>query len=115
MKVLNYLNAFVPEAKITNYLLSFTHPDGSSKARFFTQFGFSATNWQAFAAALVRHAADHNVVEVEDTPFGTKYVVEGPLTAPDGRMPVIRSVWFVPTGATIPHLATAYPVKGRRR
>jgi hypothetical protein len=65
-----------------------------------------------FAAALRRHAAEHAVVETEDTPFGTSYVVEGALAAPDGRMPRVRVIWFVERGETIPRLVTAYPAKG---
>ena len=31
----------------------------------------------------------------EPSPFGTRYVVEGIMTAPDGRSPLIRTVWFI--------------------
>ena len=74
MKLPGLENAVVPQAKITNYLLSFTHPDGCSKARFFTQFGFSAQAWEVMAQALLRHAADHEVAKTEDSPFGMRYV-----------------------------------------
>lgn len=41
MKLPNLGNASVPEAKITRYLLSMTHPYGRHKANFFQRFGFS--------------------------------------------------------------------------
>jgi hypothetical protein len=110
----NYEHAVVPERKITHYLLSFTHRDGRSKAAFFMRFGFTADDWQGLAEALRRHAADHDVAEHEDTPFGTSYVVEGPLRAPDGHSLQLRVIWFIETGETIPHLVTAYPLKGAR-
>jgi hypothetical protein len=112
MKLPNHEQAIVPQRKITDYLLSSTHRDGRSKAAFFSRFGFSVEGWDVLAAALRRHAAEHPVVETEHTPFGTRYVVEGGLTAPDGRTPRVRVVWFIERGETIPRLVTAYPAKG---
>ncbi|MFQ5612045.1 MAG: DUF6883 domain-containing protein [Anaerolineae bacterium] len=43
-------------------------------------------------------------------PFGTRYVVEGPMPAPDGRTPLVRSVWFIETRGQIPQFVTAYPL-----
>jgi len=114
VKLPKYQQAVVPERKITAYLLSLTHRDGRSKAAFFMRFGFTINNWETLAEALIRHAADYAVAEIEDTSFGTSYVIEGPLLAPDGRSPRVRVVWFIATEERIPHLATAYPLKGTR-
>lgn len=114
MKLPEHEHAVVSERKITAYLLSLTHRDGRSKAAFFIRFGFTTDDWEALAHALLRHAADHSVAETEETPFGTNYVIEGPLLAPDGRSPQVRVVWCIATGEHIPHLATAYPLKGAR-
>jgi hypothetical protein len=115
MKLPHYENAVVPHAKITGYLLSFTHRDGRSKAKFFTRFGFSADSWEELATALLRHAADPEVTRIEYSPFGTRYVVEGILPVPDGRAPAICSVWFIETGEQIPRFVTAYPLRRRAR
>jgi hypothetical protein len=112
MKLPNHEHAIVSQQKIINYLLSSTHRDGRSKAAFFSRFGFSLNACDVFAAALRRHAAEYDVVEIADTPFGTSYTVEGALAAPDGRAPRVRVVWFVERGATIPRLVTAFPAKG---
>jgi hypothetical protein len=112
MHIPNHERAGVSEQKITGYLLSVTHRDGRSKAAFFMRFGFTADTWEILANALRRHAADHEVIEVEDTPFGTSYAVEGPLSAPDGRSPRVRTVWFIEAGQDLPRLVTAYPLKG---
>ena len=114
MKLPNGAQAVVPERKITDYLLSLTHRDGRSKAAFFLRFGFTLSRWEALADALRRHAVDNDVVEREDTPFGTSYAVEGPLLAPDSRSPHVRVVWFIETSEHIPRLVTAYPLKGAR-
>lgn len=56
------------------------------------------------------HAAAHEVSTTEPSPFGLRFVVEGPIQAPDGRTPLIRVVWFVQMGQQVPRLATAYPL-----
>jgi hypothetical protein len=109
MKLPEYAAVIVPEQKIVAYLLSFSHPDGRGKAIFFSRFGFDAIKWQVLADALRWHAATYEVAAVEQTPFGTRYVVEGALMSPDGRSPLIRSVWFIAVGETVPRLVTAYP------
>jgi len=110
MKLPDIPNAIVPEAKITEYLLSLTHRDGRSKARFFTRFGFSADDWKALANALIRHAEEHEVAKIEATQFGVRYVIEGSLNALDSRTPSVRVVWFISTDETEPYLVTAYPL-----
>lgn len=112
MKPPNVEAAVVSDDKITGYLLSPTHRDGRHKAAFFLGFGFTADAGQTLTAALLKHAADHEVAKVESTPFGTRYVVEGTIETPCGRMPSIRSVWFVEAGQDIPRFVTAYPLEG---
>lgn len=73
-------------------------------------------SWPAgheLAEALLRHAAENPVVEIVETAFGVRYVVEGILHAPDGRTPEVRAVWFMDLGADAPKLVTAYPIKRR--
>lgn len=59
------------------------------------------------------HAAEHDVARAESSPFGTRYVVEGIMNAPDGRAPLIRSIWFIERAETIPRFVSAYPLKRR--
>jgi hypothetical protein len=112
VKLPNHEQSLVPEQKIAGYLLSATHEDGRHKAQFFGSVGFSQDHWEVLAAALRNHAAENEVAKTEQSPFGTRYVIEGPLAAPDGRSPKVRSVWFVDTGAQMPRLVTAYPLQG---
>jgi len=91
MKLPNNQSATVPERKVTHYLLNPAHPVGGSKASFFLSFGFTVTDWKLLADALVAHARENDVVESEQTPYGTRHVVDGPLTAPDGRRLNIRA------------------------
>lgn len=108
----NVRRALVPEAKVVDYLLSRTHAFGRTKAAFFESFGFSSAAWQALSQALLDHAARGDIVKTEETPFGRKFVIEGPLGTPDGRDPTVRAVWFIETGGSQPRFVTAYPVAG---
>jgi hypothetical protein len=61
---------------------------------------------------LLNHARQHDIVKEEPSPFGIRYLVEGPMLAPDGRSPNVRAVWFIDTGHDQPRFVTAWPLKG---
>lgn len=111
MKLPNLEHAIVRPEKLTQYLLSQTHPVGRHKAKFFEGFGFSPQSWGQLEAALRRHALQHEVTQVNMTPFGSSYEIEGPLETPDGRAPHVRTVWFVETGQVVPYFVTAHPLE----
>ena len=113
MALPNATQATVEREKVLGYLLNPEHRIGASKALFFTKFGFCADRWQQLADALLAHGQAHKVIEVRETEFGPCYAVDGPLKAPDGRAPVIRSVWQLDDGAVAPRLITAYPLETR--
>jgi Domain of unknown function (DUF6883) len=87
--------ARVERRKVVEYLLSFSHPDGSSKARFFSRFGFRMEEWEVLARALRKH--------------GSRHSVDGPLETPDGRNPEVRTVWILAKRSRAPRLITAHP------
>jgi hypothetical protein len=107
--------AVVDPRKVTSYLLSSNHPAGRVKAAFFHRFGFRAQSWQRLRDALVEHAHIADIISVVETEFGKKYILEGPIAAPDGRTPRIWTVWFVAIGEAVPRLVTAYPAAGDDR
>jgi hypothetical protein len=86
--------ARIERRKVTDYLLATSHSAGRAKAAFFARFGFTVGAWQQLRDALLLHERSAPVVSVWDTPFGGKYILEGPLASPDGRSPRIRAVWF---------------------
>jgi hypothetical protein len=92
MKLPGLPKAAASERKMTAYLLSRTHPTGRHKAEWLIGHGFAPEAWTLLAEALRRHAAMHEVAAVEESPFGTRYVVEGTLVTPDGRNPLVRAV-----------------------
>lgn len=110
MKLPNVHLATVPEPKVARYLLNPAHPAGGSKAVFFLRFGFTAGQWRQLADALLRHAKNNEVVVMEQTQYGTRYAVDGPLTAPDGTVLNIRCAWYIDPGSDVPRFVTAPPL-----
>ncbi|MGC6455981.1 MAG: DUF6883 domain-containing protein [Coraliomargaritaceae bacterium] len=103
-------DCFVEEQKIKEYLLNTTRMPGAAKAKFFQPFGFSSENWIQLANALEQHGHTQELVHTIRSSYGTKYTITGPLTCPDGRTPIIQTIWHVHTDALAPRLITAYPI-----
>jgi len=115
MELPDFEQGVVSPSKLIGYLLSFSHQQGRAKAEFFARYGFVAASWIDLDHALRRHALSNEVAETEASPFGTRYIVEGPLESPDDRNPRVRAVWFVARGEVIPWFVTAYPCGGVKR
>jgi hypothetical protein len=110
MPRLPYLDrAVVSEDKIVSCLLSVRHSGGRAKARFLENFGFRVQDWRVLRDAIVNHAAANDISASHQTRFGTRYEIDGPLPAPDGRAPIVRVVWFVESQESIPRLVTLVP------
>ena len=108
MQVPNDGSAIVDERKVRDYLLSSSHPVGRYKARFFASLGYEHND----AARLVSDLLAILANEVSNTvvnDYGTKYVVPGELTAPDGTSKSVVTVWIILEGENVPRLVTAYP------
>jgi Domain of unknown function (DUF6883) len=114
VKLPNIAHAEIPERKLVDYLLSHEHHVGQGKAAFFAAFGFARERWRELAAALRAHAAANEVASTPARESGRLFVVEGPMPAPDGRMPSIRAVWCIDAGTEVPRLVTAYPLESMK-
>lgn len=114
MRLPNAENAIIPPSKLTDYLLSAAHPRGRGKALFFRSFGFGHMNPGLLEQALLKHVLTHDVVGTHHSTRGVKYEVEGPLPAPDGRAPMVRSVWIIVSGDVQPRFVTAIPASRRK-
>jgi hypothetical protein len=101
--------AVIDPRKINDYLLSLTHPEGRSKARFFISHGFTSGEPELLVAALLHHAREGKVRLSRRNVFGNIHTVRGPLLTPDGRSPMVESVWIIEFGTEFPRLITAYP------
>jgi hypothetical protein len=102
-------HAFVPSAKLIDYLLSPTHPVGKSKAQFFAAFGFDAANVADLERQIIMIAQAEDPYKTISSPYGQKYVVQGILEAADGRKALIETVWIIEPDKNRPRFVTAYP------
>jgi len=109
MKMPNSGQSFVPEQKITDYLLSDAHETGKHKAKFFSSFGFGIADAATFKAALIQHSVVRDIDSEQQTPFGAKYILTCKIQTPDERNPCVVTVWIIETGKEAPKLITAYP------
>src|SRR5687768_12839820 len=109
MRVPNADQAVVPSRKITQYLLDLTSPKGHDKAVVLIHFGFSMAQWERLQIQLLRHIVQNDVSKVENRGDMTIYVVAGLIETPSNRPLLLRSVWKIEHGQTVPYLVTAYP------
>lgn len=103
MFVPNAAQAVIATPKITDYLLK-----NPGKAKFFLGFGFTLAQWRVLHDALLQHVVTQEYVKEIPLDDGVKYVVEGALQSPDGRNPLVRSVWMIDGGRSYPRLISAY-------
>lgn len=109
MKIPGAVQAVVDETKLRGYLLSFEHPVGRSKARFFAALGYDDDNWQELRQALLAFAQNDDATFGAKSEFGQKYVVQGKIKGPAGKEALIETVWIVLADEDTPRLVTAYP------
>lgn len=100
--------ATIDPPKITEYLLNLSHPDGGPKAKFYIARGYILDNWTQLADDLRTHGTTHPVSTTITSVYGAKYTIEGPMTTPDGKSVVIRSVWIINKGEDVPRFVTGY-------
>jgi hypothetical protein len=110
MKLPHAEKAFVDLAKLRDYSLSSTHPEGKHKARVF----FAALGLEAKDAAWLQEQLRRGVLSAEcetglKTQFGQRYSVD--LTLRHGpREAQIRSAWIIRPGEEIPRLVSCYVI-----
>ena len=106
--------AEISETKIVKYLLSTTHRAGQEQGFFFMQFGFDSSRWEELTRALKQHAKDNDITLEVRTIFGTRYVIDGLLTA--GRWKTVKCAYglFIDDDGEVPRFITAHPLRRRR-
>ena len=116
MKVPYIDEAEVPRAKIVLYLLNPEHRAGRSKARFFSGHGYAPERWEEMVGGL----ADPRVGRTKlpnrkRRRWAFAWSWKDLLALGDGVVAEIRSVWFIESGERLARLATAYPLRQRKR
>ncbi len=57
------------------------------------------------------HGTTHPVKASAESVYGVRYTIEGEMETPDGRRPLVRTVWMFEKNAAGPRLVTAYPMR----
>jgi hypothetical protein len=110
MKLPNKEKAYIPYSKLHNYLLSKTHSIGMWKSIFFGSLGFDETNADLLERKIISIAQSEDVKQVTESPYGTKYVIDGLLQTLTGESIQLRTIWIIETGEEHPRFVTAYPL-----
>lgn len=110
MKLPNSDSAYIASRKLKEYLLSESYPIGRSKAKFSRSPGFDEKNFNLLERGLTTIVRSQEIKEIESSPHGTKYIIEGFIGTPSGNQVQIRTVWIIETGEARPRFVTAYPL-----
>ena len=110
MELPNKEKAYIPLAKLKDYLLSETHSVGKSKAKFLRSLGFNEVNVNLLKEGLIAIAHSGNVKDVVSSSHGVKYVIDGQLKVPVGGFIEMRTVWIIDKGQSRPRFVTSYPL-----
>jgi hypothetical protein len=98
----NISAAIVDPQKLYGYLLSPDHPVGRHKSRVFAGCGYARHNADELIAELKRVLQSGQLVDVVESFYGSKYIVEGDLRCSSGYALAIRTVWIVEAETGIP-------------
>ncbi len=104
--------ALIAPAKIRDYLLSPTHPDGRGKAEYLAALGYSQADWPRLVADLREQHLTREAEPSRLSCYGQKYEILGPLTGPKGVTAWVRSIWIVLSGEREARLVTLIPEEG---
>ena len=101
--------AYVPKEKLSEYLLDEHHPVGGSKAKWFRSLGYDIADPSVLEGDLLSQVKSSEDFEEKKSRFGTKYVVRGKITTPNGNQANVETVWIVESSDNRPRLVTAIP------
>ena len=101
--------AYVPQEKLIEYLLNEHHPVGGAKAKWFLSLGYEPGSPSVLEQDLLKLVQTSDQHAAKTSPFGTKYVVVGSMSAPNGQEVNVITVWIVEPSDHRPRLVTAYP------
>ena len=110
MKLPHREKAYIPAAKVRDYLLAEAHSDGSSKAKLLRALGHDERTIDILTANLLDIAYSEDVNKIIPTGHGVKYLIDGPVQTPSGVVIHFRTVWIIDTGQDRPRFVTGYPI-----
>ncbi len=108
MKLPNFQNAIIPEAKLSGYCLNLEHKDGKHKARVFrAALGLAAENSDELKNALIQALINYEAEFQKTTANGDLYIIIFPMII-NNKTENIKSVLIMRNGEAFPRLVTCY-------
>ncbi|HEY3269158.1 MAG TPA: hypothetical protein VGM37_19780 [Armatimonadota bacterium] len=101
--------AWVPDDKLTKYILTPNHLKGGSRAAFLAAHGFDLADTGAVRLALLDHARRNPAFLKSVSDYGELWNVWGPLATPDGTNPVVTVGWLDRGDGRGPQFSTLLP------
>jgi len=86
------VDASIAPEKVRDYLL--VEQERSDKSRFLAVAGFTQTNWRELEGAIRALAGSEDAQRGQTTPHGTKWIIDGIITGPNGRPRSVRLIWL---------------------
>ena len=108
MKLPNAELAVVDIAKLRDYCLNPTHPEGKHKARVFrSALGFTADNAEQLRQVVLDAISATEATPRIATPYGQKFVVDFEVMGLHKPI-MMRSAWIIRNDEGFPRLTTCY-------
>lgn len=100
--------AWVPKAKLYDYVLNLSHDEGGPKARLWRAvFGIERDDWRYLRVQIVGNLGSAVVSAVSEGPFGPTFEVVYSIVGRNDRVGPVVTAWKLV--GEIPHLVTAFP------
>ncbi|TVQ57537.1 MAG: hypothetical protein EA366_08385 [Spirulina sp. DLM2.Bin59] len=109
MKLPNHDQAIINPSKLVQYVLNIDHDRGGTKAKKLLSYGYHPEQWQRLERDIRRYHLNMEVLRIKETDYGTRYEIQGTLMTPIDKPLVIKTVWQIDIGTTIPRLITLFP------
>jgi Domain of unknown function (DUF6883) len=108
MQLPNAERAVVDLVKLSDYVLSLSHPRGRHKARvFLAALGLTAADARELRAALLESARTGDAVLGPSDEFGTRYTLDFEMIRSNKRARV-RGCWIIRADDGLPRLTSCY-------
>lgn len=103
-----YVNARIDPIKLSGYCLSASHLRGRHKARVFAEvLGIDQADAEWFRLAILEGLAENDAVLQDRDDYGQRWKVDMLLTR-QNRRAVVRTIWILVEGETIPRFVTCW-------
>jgi len=110
MRLPNYENAVMPEAKFLNYALDPERQPDKAKA-FGLALGYNQSNYKELMENIRKHLSDFPVKEQGESDYGRHYSVLMKLIGANGKEANVRTAWIIDKGEEAPRLTSVYVVE----